>query len=202
MYKFFAAFMLSALVFTACSPMELEDSEEVEDGGEELEEVVEESEEEDGEALELPEGDFAEVEPGYFEGTVYVKGYGEAKRAIGFGCTPENWGEDCPEDEELNFFVTEMGSDVLAEYRGEKPVILLGCLKDGSAEGINANDEYMENNDRALQPVSLGEDLTARILAADEENPIVLELTKEPFSGGFGAPMCYNNFTSVKEYKG
>lgn len=145
-------------------------------------------------AMQDPEDDFTWGEGMNPHGTVAVRGYAVEETVSEPFCE-----ENCTEYQYVSFQMLQTTSqdfkDFLENNAGNLATeysIGLGCLEDGVIRYSNDSDEY------GMKEFQLSPELTAEIMAATEENPIALQLTKEELSGGRGAPACYSHFTTIE----
>lgn len=141
----------------------------------------------------LPNGDFGVVS-GEVQGTAYVRGFAEIEQ------TPEPFCEqNCAMYDQVIFRILESESDGLDEYlrtmgqnvAGGERWIGLGC-KEGETIRYE-NQVGLDMRSRVLSG-----SLSDAILDSSRNSPVTLKLTKEPISGGMGAPACYSHFTTVE----
>ena len=145
-------------------------------------------------------------------GIAYVTGYAKVTTrpycgAIGDECTEQN---AISVNDEVDFYITKNDSEDLNKeinswygelYDGDK-TISLGCVKNGTISYYNAADEFQESSEIAygnnFKIFTLDSNESDSIVNSNENNPIVLKLTKLKLTNGGEAPACYSNFAYVE----
>ena len=130
---------------------------------------------------------------GNYEGTLTLTGYLEIESRV---CPPDSM---CSKDVDYaKFKFSESDSeaiyDFLENYQGNsfagKKWVGLGCYEEENARIYSENSS---DDNGWTQDTIESQDLE-KLLAATEQNPVKITLTKPPLSGGSGAPECYSHF--------
>lgn len=133
-----------------------------------------------------------------FSGIVEVTGYPEIIETVSPFCDEET--EVCDRYNYIYFKVTGYNNDGLNKYfedmQGNSFVVDnsvgIGCEEDGYVHYQNASD-FFGHEDSFLDL-----DLSTAILNATASDPILITLTKFPYTSGSGAPTCYTHFTKIE----
>ncbi len=145
----------------------------------------------------LPAGSFARDEDG-FSGDLFVRGFPIIARREEAFCM-----EQCETVEYVYFRIMETGnaalSDFLHQYAGnayvQRNAVGLGCKENGALRFSHISEAQGMRDDR------IGGEQATDILEANDDGPVTLHLTKEPFSGGSEAPPCFSHFNAIRVRK-
>ncbi|OGH68767.1 MAG: hypothetical protein A2754_00155 [Candidatus Magasanikbacteria bacterium RIFCSPHIGHO2_01_FULL_47_8] len=113
---------------------------------------------------------------------------------------PEAWCEEnCKTYSYVLFKIVKANNNALFAFLGVnegnsfvgKESVGLGCTENNVITYFNHSDQF------GMQEYRLSLELSKKILEANQEKPITIQLERLLFTGGSGAPTCYSHFTRV-----
>ncbi len=185
MHRFLAPILILGMIVAGCVPMDISGDE---------------TSSSSRATSPLPAGDFSGAEEGNPQGTAYVRGYATVESVPQPFCE-----QDCTMHDTVMFHVTQSntpgftallaqsGTDTDAGILGD---VALGCRDADGIRYFNDSDANPMGEFRIAAPVATA------ILTSTASNTVALQLTKDPLSGGRGAPECYSHFTAVALWTG
>ena len=131
-------------------------------------------------------------------GTVQVEGYITFEKLS--NCTDICSAEETDTYDYALFNITKLNNNDFSNYIeslegnsfASTNAIGIGCINNNKLTYINGTDT------NGLQTHELSNEDTTKILNSTKENPIILELSKEKFTNGGGAPQCYSHISTIK----